>query len=124
MSTDNKIIEKLSEDVKKYIELNAELFRISSLEKAASIMAFSIIAIIVSVLLFFTFIFANMFLAVYLGYIFDSWPIGFGVFAGSYVLVTLLIVVFWKRTQRFLYNRFVVAILESVEEEEAQHNRK
>lgn len=117
MSTDHKIIEKLTDDVKKYIELQAELFRISSLEKAASLTAFSIIAIVVSVLLFFTFIFANMFLAVYLAYIFDSWPIGFGVFAGSYVFITLILVVFWKRIQQFLYNRFVSAILESIEDE-------
>ena len=119
MSADTgKVVEKLSDDIKKYIELQISYYRISGLEKAAATTAFSIMAIVVSVLLFFTFIFANIFIAIILSYWLDSWTIGFGIFAGSYVFATLAIVLFWRRIQRFMYNRFVSAILETIDDDD------
>ncbi|MBK8473117.1 MAG: phage holin family protein [Sphingobacteriales bacterium] len=93
-------------------------YRLSGMEKAAATTAFSIMAIIASVLLFFTFIFVNIFIAILLSYWFSSWTIGFGIFSGSYLLITALLLVFWRRIQRFMYNRFVTAILETLDDEE------
>lgn len=119
MSNDtSKIVERLSDDIKKYIELQIGYYRIMGLEKAAATTAFSIMAIVVSVLLFFTFIFANIFVAIILSYWLNSWTIGFGIFAGSYVIITLLLLLFWRRIQRFIYNRFVIAILETLDDED------
>jgi hypothetical protein len=119
MSNDtSKVVEKLGDDIKKYIELQMSYYRLSSMEKAAATTAFSIMAIIASVLLFFTFIFVNIFIAILLSYWFSSWTIGFGIFSGSYLLITLLLLVFWRRIQRFMYNRFVTAILETLDDDE------
>lgn len=119
MSQDTtKVVEKLTEEVKKYIGLQATYYRISGLEKAASATAFATMAIVVSMLLFFAFIFFNIFIAVCTAYIFSSMVLGFGLFAGGYVLFTLLMIVCWKQLQRFIYNRFVNAILETIDEEE------
>lgn len=119
MSNDtNRVVEKLSDDIKKYIELQINYYRIGTLEKVASTTAFSIMAIIVSVLLFFTFIFANIFIAIILSYWLNSWTIGFGVFAGSYVFVTLILIIFWKKIQNYIYKRFTNVILESLDEDD------
>lgn len=119
MSNDtNQVVEKLSDDVKKYIELQVEYHRIGVLEKVAATTTFSIMAIIVSVLLFFTFIFANIYIAILLSYWLNSWTIGFGIFAGSYIVVTLFLILFWGKIQGFMYKRFTNAILESLDNDD------
>lgn len=83
MSNDtSKVVEKLGDDIKKYIELQMSYYRLLGMEKAAATTAFSIMAIIASVLLFFTFIFVNIFIAILLSYWFSSWTIGLQFFLG------------------------------------------
>ncbi|GEM_PF-2138528 len=119
LSTDNfSAAEKLVSDLHKYVELRLEYYRISGMEKAASTTSFILLAVIVILLLFFTFLFANIFVAVLIAHAFESLPLGFGIFAGSYLLFTLLIVLFWKRIKRFIDHRFFAFILESIEEQE------
>jgi len=110
--------EQLIKDVHKYVELRLEYYRISGLEKAASTSSFILLSVIIILFLFFTFLFANIFVAILIAHVFQSLPLGFGIFAGSYLLFTLIIILFWKRIKRFIDHRFFAFILESIEENE------
>jgi len=118
------VAEQLVKDVQKYIELRLEYYRISGMEKAASTTSFIILAVIVVLLAFFTFIFANIFVAVLIAHLFKSAPLGFGIFAGVYLLFTVLILLFWNRIKRFIDHRFFAFILESIDEDSETDDKK
>lgn len=118
------VAEQLIKDVQKYVELRLEYYRISGMEKAASTTSFIILAVIVTLLAFFTFLFANIFIAVFIAHVFQSAPLGFGIFAGAYLLFTLLILLFWKRIKRFIDHRFYAFILESIDEDPDSDDKK
>ncbi|QQS30107.1 MAG: hypothetical protein IPM47_03920 [Sphingobacteriales bacterium] len=110
--------EQLLKDIQKYVELRLEYYRISGLERAASTSSFILLSLIIILFLFFTFLFANIFVAILIAHTFQSLPLGFGIFAGSYLFFTLIIILFWKRIKRFIDHRFFAFILESIEENE------
>lgn len=116
--------EQLVKDVQKYVELRLEYYRISGMEKAASTTSFIILSVIVILLAFFTFLFANIFVAVLIAHLFKSAPLGFGIFAGVYLLFTLFILLFWKRLKRFIDHQFFAFILESLDEDEDTNDKK
>ena len=117
-------VDKLVTEISKYMELKFDYYRISSLEKAAAVSSNALIMILVALFLFFSFVFLNIFIAVSISYWFQSPPLGFGIFLGVYLLLTLLLIIFWNPLKKFIFNRFVDAILVSVDEEEEGDENK
>lgn len=112
--SDFNTFEKLSQDVKKYIELQIAYYKIDSLEKSAQAGSFIILAVIGVVLAIFFIIFANLFVAILLAYLFGSWVIGFGIFACLYLLMLFVVLLFSKSLHRFITNRFLAALADTL----------
>ena len=108
-------IEKIAEDIKKYVDLQLEYRRISGLEKAASSTTFIIYATTLLTVLFFFFIMANVWFAVFIAYFFDSMLLGFRIFMLLYVVSIVLLLLFHRPIRNFINNRFLAVLLDSID---------
>ena len=110
----------LLQDVKKYVELRLEYYRISSMGNAASTTSFIIYTLALLILLFFSFIIANVWFAVFIAYMFNSMLLGFTIFIGLYLLAIIVLVAFHSRIISFINNRFLSKVLQSIDENEEE----
>lgn len=97
-------IEKLATDVKKYIELKLEAQKISSSSGAGTGVGYMVWGVVLAVLLYFTYIFVNIALAVVVADYFDSLTIGFGLVACLHLILPILLLLFRKPIVRKIRN--------------------
>lgn len=121
MSDKNKTtVDKLIIDIKKYVELQGEYYRIQSLEKVAASTSFTLLFIIVVLFIFFSFLFFNIFIAVLIAYLYSrmtldiAWVVGFSSMLGIYLLATLFLIFRWKNIKSKILNRFTNILVDSI----------
>ena len=112
------LIENLVGDVKKYLDLKLDYYKLEGLEKTASVAAITIVLIILILTAFFGLIFFNVWLAVLLSHYFDSFVKGFSVFMGAYVILALIVIILFKPLSRMLFRLFTRIILNAVDSNE------
>ena len=87
---------------------------------AASTTSFIIYTLALLILLFFSFIIANVWFAVFIAYMFNSMLLGFTIFIGLYLLAIIVLVAFHSRIISFINNRFLSKVLQSIDENEEE----
>jgi len=106
------ISERLLNNIRTYIELRMEYYRLDILEKMASATAFIVSVLIVSLILLFAFIFINVAIAFMLSDWLGSLRKGFGIFAIFYCFLAILVIAFRKKIiQALIFNGAVENIL-------------
>ncbi len=106
------ISERLINNIRKYIELRMEYYRLDILEKMARATSFIISVLIVSLVLLFAFIFINIAIAFMLSDWLGSLRKGFGIFAVFYCVMAIFVVIFRKKLiQALIFNGAVENIL-------------
>ena len=96
---------------KEYLETYIQLAKLKAIDKGTSVIA-SIVADTVIILgLSMVFLFASITLALYIGYLLNSYWEGFGCVALFYALVSILVMVFKKSMERPIINALIKKIL-------------
>lgn len=88
---------ELKDEVTGYVEARAEYARLTAYEKTAKGASRLTFVLVMALLGFFTLFFISIATAVFLSEQLGSYMKGFGIIAGFYVLLTLLIAVFRKK---------------------------
>ncbi len=114
-------VEKLSKDLQKYVELRLQYQKLNSIEKASSSASFAVYAIVLSLILFFSFLFLNIFIAVCIAY-YTTPPIGFGIFLMLYLITIIFLLIFRKSFQRFVNNRLLAIVLDNLDQDEEEED--
>lgn len=103
-------VAQFSEDVKKYLELQAKYQALNTSEKMASAGSFIIWMVIFTVFLVFTLMFLVIFAAVYLSEHFGTIR-GFGYISIAALGICVVLIVLRKSIQRFFFNLSAKVIL-------------
>jgi uncharacterized membrane protein YagU involved in acid resistance len=114
--TPEEFAEQVKEQLKTYVELRTDLFKARFTEKI-SIVAGKLFA---GIILLFVFAFAVLFVSLVAGFyftkLFDSMFAGFGVVAGFYVFLFILILIFKKQlVETPVANQIISIVYESDE---------
>ncbi len=107
-------IRDLKEEFSSYIRLRIELFRISSYEKIARVSASLITGLLITILVMFFSVFGSVAAGLYIGHISGSPIAGFGIVAGFYLLLLLIVLIFRKSLfEKVIINKMIVILFEN-----------
>ncbi len=114
-------VERLANDLMKYVELQLEYQRINSSEKIAAAASFIISVLVVVLIFLFAFIFVIVSFAVILSY-YTSWAIGFGVLAIICLCLCIGALLFRKKLiEKPMFELAAGAILDSIENKDHEN---
>ena len=105
---------KLKEELTTYVHLRLELFKVSSYEKIAKVTASLFSGLILIVLAFFVIVFASICAGFYFSALTSSNITGFGIIAGIYMLLLVIIIVFRKQLfEKMFVNKMIEILFEN-----------
>lgn len=107
-------IRDLKEELSSYIRLRIELFRISSYEKIAKVSASLITGLLITILAMFFSVFGSVVAGLYFSRISGSPIAGFGIVAGFYLLLLVIVLAFRKSLfEKLLINKMIEILFEN-----------
>lgn len=95
------------DQIKEYLETYIRLVRLKAIERGTSVFANIITDIFIILGLCLTILFLSITIALYLGYILNSYWEGFGIVSLAYLLVILFAMVFRKSLERPIVNALI-----------------
>lgn len=105
---------ELKEELKSYVKLRMELFRISLYEKIARVTAQVFIGMMMVSLFLFVLVFASMMAGFYFSQLTGSSVIGFGIISAFYLLLLLIVVTFRKQLfEKRLMDKMIEILFEN-----------
>ncbi len=110
-SPDASFFEMYKNTLIRYVEERSEIIKLTLVEKIALIsgLLFSTILIVFFLLMFL--LFSSVMLGFFLSNIFDSLFKGFGMVAGIYLVITLVLILFKKRIEKPVINLMIKLML-------------
>ena len=110
-----EIFQKLKKDASAYIELKLELLKLNTYERTGKVITLLSYGIILLLLAFFAILFIFLALGFYLGTIFNSLGIGFGIVALLYLVLIFLTVRFQLMIKEKIMNLIISALMSNDE---------
>ena len=110
-----EIFTKLKKDLSAYIELKLELLKLNTYERTGKVITLLSYGIILLLLAFFAILFIFLALGFYLGAVFNSLGIGFGVVALLYLIMIYLAVANQNRIKEKIMNLIISALMSNEE---------
>lgn len=105
-------LEEVSENLKKYLNINYQLFKLEVIECSSVFMAATISYFIIGVLVFLSLFFASIWLCLYISEYNDNYYSGFIAVAVIYLSMGILLLMVRRQTiDKFLRNKFIKIIL-------------
>ena len=103
----SEFMEGLVVDTKAYVRAEADHLTLHAIEKASTLLSMVVRKAVVFVMLGTTLLFLNVALAIYLGDLLGSRPLGFVLVAGTYLLLLGIFQLWWSQRgrERFLLDR-------------------
>lgn len=118
MEAKKKLV-SLIDDLKEYVNLKIQLLKLTVAEKAAHAMASLIATIVLILLAFVVLLFGSLAVAFLLGECLNSYAAGFGIVAGFYLLIALIILLTKKKIiEKPLMDKFISLLLKKHSEDE------
>lgn len=105
-----KIFHELKEDVSAYVELKLELLKLSTYERTGKIISILSYDLILLFLAFFAILFLFLALGLFLGDLFGSQGIGFGIVSILYILLIAIIVANKEKISLKITNIIIAAL--------------
>jgi len=104
----NEKLEKISDELKEYVEVNYQLLKLQTVEKTANIGSDLLTSVYIGIIGFLTLFFTSMWLAIYISALYNHEYLGYVIISGFYSLFYILFSVF-KRSLLFnpIRNRFI-----------------
>jgi hypothetical protein len=113
-------IEALSDDLKLYFNTNVELVKLQALDRSSTVGARIVSNLIIGVVVLLFVIFASIAAAIYLSILLEAYYLGFGIVAGFYLLVGLILLASRKQS---LENPIRDAIIRNAMDNEATNKQ-
>jgi len=107
----NSVFSDLKDEIISYLELRAELTKISSYEIISKLGASIVSALALVIFIFFFLFFLFLSLGFYFAKVFDSFYYGFGLVAGFYLFLLLVFIIIKKK---FIEKPIMNKIIESL----------
>ena len=104
-------IEEIVEELKSYVNISMDLYKMKATEKGARIATGAIINVVIGIFVFMVFLFSNVALAFCLSVYFDKMYAGFLIVAGLYTVIALVI---YLLKDKWLKGNMVDSIIKSI----------
>ena len=106
------LFEEMKDDLSDYVSNRLRLFKLQTYAKSSKSAAALIYTIVAILLLMFALNFVFITLALYLGQILGSMPLGFGIVALFSILIVVIIIMTRKSIRRGLTNKIVSSLMD------------
>jgi len=114
------MIKELSQDIRKYIQLNWDYAKLEGLEVIVKVSSFLLISIITIIMLSIMILLLSLGLSAYLGELMDSAHLGYFIIGGVYVLLGGIIFLFRKQ---LLTDPILRLILKQIAQDNTQRSQ-
>lgn len=116
------MVSKLLDKLKQYLELQADIMKLSLIERIAIVMSFTMFMALCTVFAITIFIFAGIALGSYLTEVLSSGFYAYAIVVGIYLLILLLIIAFKKQLTAVFADMFIKIMAEAEESIDKQDN--
>jgi hypothetical protein len=107
-------IDELKDEITDYARLRIELFKVTSYEKIAKITAVVFTVLMITILVFFVSVFGSIMAGFYFSELTGSRISGFGIVAGFYLILLMVMVAFRKNIiEKLIINQMIDILFEN-----------
>ena len=119
-----KVFHELKEDLTAYVGLKLELLKLNTYERTGKVVAILSYGLVLLFLAFFAILFIFLALGFFLGNVFDSYGIGFGIVAILYVLLIGLVVMNKEKISLIVLNEVIAAMTVSDDKNNTENHEQ